>query len=253
MVQETYSLKELAQSGFPVVEEIIGSGVLVSQTKAVLYGIFKSGKSTLAQYIAMCLAGGLPLFGYPKDFKTKKGKVFVVQLEMPYKAYSTRLLSSSLSNIQEVQDNLYVATKFFLKLDQHSGVEWLRDQITSIKPMVVIIDPIYKCVSGSENSVEDFRRLGDNMDIMMEDLKFSLLFTAQGRKTQILPKGGSVDLGDQELRGTTAIADWVDSIIGLRRAAGNKRKLTMTLRHGVKESLDIMVEWDKSTGLYKMV
>jgi hypothetical protein len=101
--------------------------------------------------------------------------------------------------------------------------------------------------------VEDWTRVFDNIDILMEKYKFALIFSAQGRKTQVVPKHGKVDLGDEELRGSTAIQAWVDSIIGLRVGTGNKRHVNMTLRNGVKETMNIVVDFDKQSGLYTVV
>lgn len=248
------SLRQLAAAPFPVYPEIIGSGVLPENTKAVLYGLFKSGKSTLLQYMAMSLAGGFPLFAQSRKFPVMQSRVLLVQLEIPYKAFARRILSHSLAQYQQVQDNLFLSTMFYLKLDREEGQEWLAEQVKQVKPDVVMLDPLYKTVSGSENSTEDIRTVCDAIDRLMVEYGFAFICTGQGRKTQIIPKSGSpIDYGDQELRGSTAILDWVDSIIGLRRAASTRRRLTMTLRHGDADSMDFMIEWNKANGLYKIV
>lgn len=227
-------------------EELISDGILIKGGKAALWGKFKAGKTTLITYIAECLAGGIPIFS---KYKTQRSKVLYVQLEIPHTAFLIRLENNSLSRIPEVRKNLFVTTEFFLKLDREIG--WLDKALSEVKPDVLIIDPYYKVLSGAED-YEHITRFADNLDIMMEKYEVALILTAQGRKA-ILSTSGTVDMGDEEMRGSTALAGWVDSIIGLRVKAGTKRRLTFTLRHGVKENLDLLVELDKDTGLYAMV
>ena len=231
-------------------KQIIGSGILLQNTKLVLYGGFKTGKSTLIQYIAMCMAGGLPLFGSDL-FKTVVSKVYYIQLEMPIIPFHKRLRNSTLSQVKEVQDNLFLTTEFWLKLDTEEGRYELEDAVKNIRPDVVIIDPLYKCTLGGEE-YKDLSAIYDHLDVMMNEQKFSLIFTAQGRKTQIIPTG-TIDLGDQELRGSTATGGWTDSIIGLRRLEGTRRKLTGTLRHGTTDTFELTIEYDPTTSLYCIV
>jgi len=213
---------------------IISGGILVENTKGVLYGGFKSGKSTFLQYLGMCIAGGLPLFNTER-FSTVESRVLYIQMEMPYLTFVQRLRDSSLSNLPQVQENFYTLTKFWLKLDKDEGIKELEEEVMRLEPAVIIIDPAYKALSGGETE-EDLNRLFDRFDVLMEKYKFSSILTFQGRKTQVLPTGEKRDFGDEELRGSTATGGWADSIMGLRRMEGTKRRLSFTLRHGVGEN-----------------
>lgn len=228
---------------------IIGSGVLLPDTKLVLYGSFKAGKSTLVAYIALCLAGGLPLFG-SEQFKTKPCRVHYIQLEMPDIPFRRRLRSSVLSQVELVQENLYLTTEFWLKLDTQEGRDNLTAAIEEVQPDVLIIDPLYKCTLGGEE-YKDLSVVYDHLDTFMQRYHFALIFTAQGRKTLVI-QSGQVDLGDQELRGSTATGGWTDTILGLRRMEGNKRKLSGTLRHGSTDTFMMNIALDTETGLYSI-
>ena len=248
------SLDVMLNKSEPPIKEIIGSGILIEESKAVLYGVFKGGKTTLLQYIALCCAEGLPLFGDSKRFPTLPSIVFYVQMEIPRKAFKKRLGASSLSNSTVVRTNFHTTTVFWLKIDKEDGVAVLEEEVKRLQPDVVIIDPFYKVISGSENSTEDIERVTDQLDLLIEQHHFALIVSAQARKNLIVPKSGApIDLGDQELRGSTGIPAWVDTIIGLRRNAGNRRNLNFTLRHGDEESLNVTVAFDKKTGLYSVV
>lgn len=228
---------------------IISSGVLLPETKLVLYGSFKAGKSTLIAYIALCLAGGLPLFG-SELFKTVPCRVHYIQLEMPDIPFRRRLRSSVLSQVELVQKNLYLSTEFWMKLDTQEGRDNLEAALEEVHPDVLIIDPLYKCTLGGEE-YKDLSIVYDHLDTFMQKYHFALIFTAQGRKTLVI-QSGQVDLGDQELRGSTATGGWTDSILGLRRMEGTNRKLTGTLRHGSTDTFAMTVSLDTETGLYSV-
>jgi len=245
------NLKFILNEPEPKIKELIGQGILIENSKLVLYGAFKAGKSTLLQYIGMCCAGGLCLWGNP-HFKTQCCVVCYLQLEMPHKAFLKRLRYSSLSQIPEVATNLYITSEPWLKLDKPEGIDMLTNALNAVKPEILIIDPLYKTISGSENSVEDLSKAFDNLDILLNEFNCALMFSSQARKRQIIPKVGAIDLGDEELRGSTAIPAWVDSIVGLRRKQGNERELTMQLRHGDKEDFNFSIKYEKETGLYTL-
>lgn len=255
---EAESLAHVLSKRPQLPKHIVSGGVLVENTKAVLYGNFKSGKSTFLQYLGLCIAGGLPLFNTER-FSTVKSKVFYIQMEMPYLTFIQRLRGSSLSNLQEVQENFYTLTKFWMKLDRDEGIKKLGEELSELRPNVLIIDPGYKCLSGSENSVEDLNMFFDRIDVLMERFRFSVIMTFQGRKTQTLPTGEPRDLGDEEMRGSTAIGGWADSIMGLRRIGekldDTRRRISFTLRHGVGErySFSEIIDYNVIKGLYSIV
>lgn len=228
---------------------LISGGILPEQCKAVLYGGFKSGKSTLLQYVGMCVAGGLPLFG-SNHYNCTESKVLSIQLEIPHKGYIKRLQTSELSKIQKVQDNFWFCTEWWLKLDSKEGYARLEEAINNFRPQLLILDPLYKTVTGNENSSEDLGKVFDSLDILMERYNFALLFSAQGRKSVVVQKVGKIDMGDEELRGSTAIPAWVDSIIGIRPVRDTRRTISFNLRHGDKEAFIQDVEWNRQTGLY---
>ena len=235
-------------------QEIISGGILPDECKAVLYGIFKAGKSTLLRYVGLCCAGGIPLFGDPV-FTTRQVKVLNIQLEIPEKGYVMKLRESALSKVEEPRRNYFFSSSFWLKLDTSEGAEKLEEEIKIIKPELVIVDPLYKTLSGSENSAQDLTVVFDVIDKLMERHHFAFLFSSQARKSIILQKIGKVDMGDEEIRGHTVIPGWVDSIIGLRHTGGasNERVLSFTLRHGESETFSKIITYDKQLGIYQLV
>ena len=210
--------------------------------------------STLLRYIGLCCAGGIPLFG-DSEFNTREVRVLSIQLEIPEKGYMTKLRESSLSQVEEIKENYFFCSSFWLKLDTAEGLGRFEEEINIIKPELVIVDPLYKCLSGSENSGQDLTILFDIIDRLIEKHHFAFLFSSQARKSVILSKVGKVDFGDEEIRGHTAIPGWVDSIIGLRHAGESptERVLSFTLRHGDKEAFSKVIVFDKENGLYRLI
>lgn len=230
----------------PKLPELIGGGILPEGCKAALFGLFKAGKTTLVTYTAMCVAGGLPLFG---KYQTKQSRVLYIQMEMPHMAWLNRLSDCVLSKSPMVRDNLFICTQSIMKLDK--DVSWLDRAVDEVAPELVVIDPYYKAITSEEFEV--IVKFCDYMDELMLRKNFALIITTQGRKSIISNSGAAVDMGNQELRGPVNIPGWVDSIIGLRAKQGTKRRLTLTLRHGTQEYLDFTVDLDKNTWTYSIV
>jgi RecA-family ATPase len=245
----THTLKELLGMKLPEPEQLIGNGVLIRGAKLALYGVFKAGKSTLLTYMALCLAGGVPLFA-DNGFSTVPSRVLYIQLEMPFLSYVKRLRQTKLADYKEIQNNFITATEFWLKLDTEEGYDWLASTVYKVKPDVMIVDPLYKCVTGDENKSSDMNKVFDNLDKIIQQFNVSLMFTMQGRKTHLTNKGKAVDMGDDELRGSTQIGGWVDSILGIRRDKDTVRLVSFTLRHGDRDQFEIPVVYNKTTGLY---
>ena len=250
---EPKSLEDWLVTPLPPVKLIIGDGILIEQAKMVLYGVFKSGKSTMVDYIAMCLAGGIPLFGKP-EYRCEKSKVLVLQLEMPHVPFMTRLMGSQLAGLSDVRKNLMVKSMPFLKLADDQSFNWLSTTIKKHKPDVLVIDPIYKMMTGDENNARDVTDLTDRFDTLMTAYGFSLIMTHQSRK-QTFSKDGAVDTGEAEIRGSTALLQWVDTIIGVRKMTDPYRKVSITKRwagfNGIQPFTEETVCLDLQTGMYK--
>lgn len=234
------------------VEEWIKPGLLIRGGRTVIYGKYKAGKSTLAQYVGLVLAEGTPLFSH-QQFDAKECKVLYVQLENPRLVFVSRLRKSIVAYGGEAQDNFWCGTEFKWKLDTAEGQDELHRILDHYRPGVLIIDPLYKTFSGSENDTETEGVVFDALDTILPQYDTSLITVQQQRKTKVDFRGRSMDQGDDEIRGSTALAGWVDSIVGIRRMQGNRRKISFTLRHSDRDQFAAVIEFDKETGLYTFV
>ena len=143
----------------------------------------------------------------------------------------------------------------YLKIADDKSFLWLGQTLKKLKPDVLIADPIYKMMSGSENDARDVTDLTDRFDTLIADYGISLIFTHQSRKQQF-GKDGAVDTGEAEIRGSTALLQWVDTIMGVRKMADPYRKVSTTKRwagfNGIQAFSEEVVELDQQTGLYKV-
>uniref|UniRef100_A0A6M3IPG1 Putative ATPase domain containing protein n=2 Tax=viral metagenome TaxID=1070528 RepID=A0A6M3IPG1_9ZZZZ len=170
---------------------------LPKQGKSLIYAPAKAGKSTLAVQIARCIGIGEPLLGFP----TEQGKVLYIQCEL-----GTKVLQDRMRSTHQSYDNVFVGTSFTLKVDRQTGQTQLKRALEAVEPDVLIIDPIYKVISGDENDSSDMRVVCDFVDSIIEAFECSvILFGHPGKE---LSRGN---------RGSVIMEDWVDSCVEMKK------------------------------------
>lgn len=182
---------------------------LPKQGKAMIYAPAKSGKSFLCMNIARCIGMGEPVLG----MATNQGKVLYIQSELGAKVLQDRIKMTG-----QEYENVFIGTTFALKLDQTGGKNLLRNALEDVKPDVLILDPLYKLVSGDENESKDMRTIADFLDEVIEVYGCSILIIHHPGKD--IKKGG---------RGSSVIEDWVDSAIEMRKTSKNGENLKVKL------------------------
>jgi len=223
------SYQELLLWNPPPLKAIVGAGILYEQTKAVLFGDPKLGKSLLAQQLAFCLVLGLPFLGFP----TVKSKVLYVQSEIAKILFKERIEDTGKGLVQQgfqiPYGELFLSTTFGFHLDKDIAAVELSKAVGLLKPDVVILDPKYKLIS---NSGEDaIIHLTDTIDKLIANYGVTVVLIDHARKPRMASSGSIVDMGGTELRGPI-IEQWVDSAL---RIQGNinddNRLLSFELRH----------------------
>lgn len=201
--------------------------ILPKRGKAVVYAPTKSGKSWLCLTLARSVIEGEPFLGLP----TQRGRVLYIQFELGEEVLQERLL-----NTGQLYDNFFVGTSFDIKLDTTAGQKRIHKAIDVVEPDLLIIDPLYKGMSGDENEKQDMMGVLDFLDELIDAYRCSIFMVHHSGKD--LTKRG---------RGSTALEDWVDSYLSMR--ATNKKgeplkiKLDTTyLRHAPPWEEPIMAE-----------
>jgi len=228
----------------PYIQQLIGNGILIPQGKIILFGPYKSWKSMTAIDLAFKLSTGQPWLG----FKTTLSTVLVVQLEIPKAAYQQRIVKYALGNHLNPSNNLFLITIRNLKLDKGWGIALLDQWITETHAQVVIIDPIFKVVSGRLTDEWDVRQFTDRMDETIEKHRVSIILIHHEGKDWIV-EGERYDRGADASFGSAVFGWWCDSSIELRTKSEGSNIVTMSfplLRLAEDDIPPITVEINRS-------
>ena len=144
---------------------------LPMQGKMLLYGGAKKGKSFLALQIANAVGCGKPFLGQ----HTSESGVLYLQFELAPATLRDRMTMSGLP-----YNNVWVGTTFHMKIDTNRGQDRLDQCIAAIEPDLVIIDPLYKVLSGDENNVADMMVVLEFLDTLIETYNCSFLIIHHG-------------------------------------------------------------------------
>lgn len=211
---------------------LIGAGLLYEQTKMIVYGRYKALKSMLGLDMAFCLTTGRDWLGF--DTPDQGISVFYLQLEIPYQLFRSRL-SQSWSHRTRYDKKLQPLrfwTQHRLKLDTAEGFNLLDHYLGVYQPDLLIIDPLYKVVSGNLLTALDMQRVVDALDVLIGRYGVSIILIAHSRK-------GIMDMGEwgsDDLMGSALLDWWADTIIKVERRGGDRLAVKFdVVRHAEEE------------------
>ncbi|KKM13446.1 hypothetical protein LCGC14_1716100 [marine sediment metagenome] len=226
-------------------EAIIGEGVLHVMNKLIMYGREGIGKSMLAMNLDMSLIGGVPWAGF--DIKGDNHKVFYLQMEIPHPLLHKRLMK--MYNAWKVLygdkngnmlDRFYVWTEPFLKLDNPTGYKFLRMQLERVRPTVLIVDPLYKALSGNILDPNSARAFVDSMDMLITEFQFSLVLIHHTRKGKI---DEDQDMNpNEDMLGSAVFSWWADTIVKVIKKGEKDRKVLIQLNFDKVRHAEDVVE-----------
>lgn len=200
---------EAANDDLPDLEEDLGGalpdlapplieGVLRQGHKMLLAGPAKAGKSFALIELAICIAEGLPWMG----FRCAQGKVLYVNLELDR--------ASCLHRFRDVRQSMQAT--FHRSVSSHSVSIWnLRGHSVPMDKLApklirraakqnyiaVILDPIYKVITGDENSADQMAAFCNQFDKVCTELGCAVIYChhhskgAQGGKRSMDRASGS--------------------------------------------------------------
>lgn len=195
--EEETTFEELYNPPEPAPELI--AGILRCGHKCLITGPSKAGKSFLLMELAACITGGKEWLGH----KCMKGNVLYVNLEIDKRSFKIRLAN--------IFNKLY-STKEMSELDPKMLVQWhLRGKSTTLdkllpsllvklrkrKYIAVIIDPIYKVITGDENSASEMAYFCNQFDKICAESGAAAIYVhhhskgAQGQKKAADRSSGS--------------------------------------------------------------
>lgn len=236
----------------PQTKSIIEGGILLPETRLVIFGSAKRWKSMMALHTVFNLAEGKPWFG----FTTSKSLVAIVQLEIPKAAYRTRVLKYVAGAGINYTDNIYFKTDYYLKLDSSYGLTALEKELEVIRNrhpdlhLVLILDPLYKILSGHVSDAYDMGKLVDNLDSLRGKLGCSIIIIHHEGKAIITPDG-KYDRGSEAMLGSSILNNWCDTAIGLELlnpyTGGDRIQMRFDLvRHAEALLPRMEIQWHRS-------
>ena len=243
---DVYSGAGYLSQSFPDLPYIIGSGIMPTAMKAVIYGPPKKGKSLVLNQLAISVIHGTDWFG----FKTNQKRVLYMNFEVGHKGWQTRLRKYCNRTGLVLNDNLLLVSDLMgMRLDIPAGQAEMEKLVSVHKPHLVIFDPFYKIVTALD---EEHAILGtDFLDKLIFNYGISVLLCHHARKTRVTT-GGIVELGSQEMMGGH-LARWVDSIISLMPVAQDKVKMEFECRHSEEPLRGINLELDRNIAGFRLV
>ena len=175
-------------------EELI-AGVLRRGHKMLISGSSKAGKSFLLMELCIAIAEGVPWLGFP----CRKGRVLYVNLEIDPASCVNRFLKiyQALGEEPKHMKDIIIwnLRGHAVPLDQL--VPKLIRRVRDMRLDAIIIDPIYKVITGDENSASDMAAFCNQFDRICNETGCSTIYChhhskgAQGAKRAMDRASGS--------------------------------------------------------------
>lgn len=175
-------------------DELIG-GILRKGHKMLISGPSKAGKSFLLMELAVSIAEGIEWLG----FRCTQGKVLYINLEIDEASANNRFMAiyNALGIDDPLSDNIIVWHLRGLAKPLNVLVEEIVGVTLQCEVSCIIIDPIYKVITGDENSATDMTEFCNCFDMIVSQTHSSIVYAhhhskgVQGAKKSMDRASGS--------------------------------------------------------------
>ena len=191
---EFESLAEMFKEDPPLAPVLI-DGVLRRGHKMLIAGPSKAGKSFALMEMTISIAEGIPWFG----FNCEMGKVLYLNMELDrpsaYKRFKDIYQAMGIPPKHLENISIWNMRGHSIPMDKLTPKLIRRAQKEKFD--AVIIDPIYKVLTGSENDAEQMAKFTNNFDMVAMELGTSVIYChhhskgAQGGKSSMDRSSGS--------------------------------------------------------------
>lgn len=201
----------------------------------ILAGEPKTYKSTVSTEVAVSVASGKPLFG--KYEVVTPGKVLIIQEEnsewlmqdrLAKVSYSKDLMGSiehhgKIIDIKSPEDlPIYMVNRSGMNLTLEDDKEWIQALCKEIKPVLIILDPIYLMFGDIDgNSAKELAGILQWLITLSTDNNTAVMLVHH------FNKGGSSSRGGQRMLGSVTFHAWVQSAIYNRVVEGKKNTISV--------------------------
>lgn len=235
------SLDEVWDNMPPLKEELI-EGILRMGHKCLLSGPSKAGKSFALMELAVCIGNGLPWLGH----KCHKGKVLYVNLEVDEASCLDRF-----KNIMQ-RHGLSKEAATNIKIWNLRGRQSPMDKLTPLAInrykgkgfAAIIIDPIYKVITGDENNASDMGRFCGYFDRLGQELEASPIYCHHDSKGAAMKYSNTMDRSS----GSGVFARDPDAILSFTQLNVISEAVTNYKDH-VPDACDVVTAWEMNATL----
>lgn len=170
---DDFSLAEVWDNPPELKEELI-EGVLRVGHKMLLAGPSKAGKSFMLMLLAICMAEGLPWLGH----KCRMGKVLYVNLELDHASCIRRFIDlyRALNLKPAHKDNIKIWDLRGRAVPMNRLAPFLIRRFKQAGLEAVILDPIYKVITGDENDATEMAEFCSYFDRVCLDLGAAMIY-----------------------------------------------------------------------------
>lgn len=190
----TDNLEDMMKNPPELAPELIG-GVLRKGHKMLLAGPSKAGKSFMLMNLAICIAEGRSFLGLP----CMQGKVLYINMEIDkatcihrfsdiYKLNGIECLCASNIDIWNLRGKVVPMDVLAPRLIHRAAKKGY---------IAIILDPLYKVITGDENNASDMAKFCNQFDRICNELECSVIYChhhskgAQGHKSAMDRASGS--------------------------------------------------------------
>ena len=203
-------------------DAIIGDAILLPNTVMMLFGAAGTWKTMNAIHLAFCLARGEPWFG----FKTTQATVFSHQVELPKLIVRDRVTKYANGSRVASQNLFFETPEDDLLLDTTFGLQQLTRDIEEVKrratgpslPLVVILDPLYLYLAGHISDEYEVKKFQQNVNTLRRKHNITFIIIHHSRLRRVDSSGQVVDLGAEEIMGSSYWNNWLDTIVRVQLA-----------------------------------
>lgn len=179
----------------PVVPDELIEGILRCGHKMLISGSSKAGKSFLLMELCIAIAEGIPWLGY----KCKKGRVLYVNLEIDNASCINRFIEiyKGLGLVPEHAKDIAIWNLRGLAVPLDKLVPKIIARSADSEYDAIIIDPIYKVITGDENCASDMAFFCNQFDRLCAETGCAVIYChhhskgAQGSKRAMDRASGS--------------------------------------------------------------
>jgi RecA-family ATPase len=261
-------VSELIKSPIPDVPCWIYPAILPKGGTMIFGSDSKTGKSFCALSLALALSTGKKPFDCPY-FTAEQCRVLLVEREIGKAGLKARVKKIFYNEKQEdYEENLwYVSKEPNLQLDDKTGQENLMELLDTVKPNVLILDPIGKMHSYPENANE---KIGE-LFLFLDSLKYrfrhndmSIIMSHHFKKAAKDPKFEIDPLDHNNFRGASKFVNDPDTLVMMQRLPDLnlpwkswRLKVRWITRQGEEpdemfllfnEKNDLRVRWERNLG-----